>query len=148
MILKMDVNETLGQLNNLHSQSSLMIHKRAHMSVNTCTQPCMSPSMESRIAVVVCVGLMECPRQKPLWDLMVRQTYSTAHIKINTQSEVFTLNAASFFKHAVLSMNIQHGQDLSSKDRSCPWDRSESSAKTRRKSREKKEKSVEGASSL
>lgn len=141
----MDVKETLGQLNNLHPQSSLMIHKHAHMSVNTCTQPCMSPSMKSRIAVV---GLMECPRQKPPWDLMVRQTYSTAHIKINTQSEVFTLNAASFFKHAVLSMNIQHGQDLSSKDGSCPWDRSESSAKTRRKSREKKEKSVEGAVSL
>lgn len=145
----MDVNETLGQLNNLHSHSSLMIHKHAHMSVNTCTQPCMSPSMKSRVAVIGCVGLMECPKQKSPWDLMVRQTYSTAHIKINTQSEVFTLNAASFFKHAVLSMNIQHGQDLSSKDRSCPLDRSESPAKTRRKPREKKgQESVEGAGSV
>lgn len=36
-------------------------------------------------------------------------------------------------------MNIQHGQDLSSVDRSCPWERLDSVSKRRRKLREKGE---------
>lgn len=73
---------------------------------------------------------------------MLRQIYSTTYIKINTQSEVFTLNAASsfFFEHSVLSMNIQRGRELRHKDRSCRWET------RRRKWREKEgEESMERA---
>ena len=56
------------------------------------------PGTCSCVSVSACVCLMECPKQSPRWDIMVRQTYSTTQIKINKQSEVFTLNTASFFK--------------------------------------------------
>lgn len=118
-----------------------MIYKYAYLSVYSFTQASTRPSVTPCVSVVACMGLMECPKQKPRWDLMVRQTYSTTHIKINTQSEVLTLSAASsFFKYSVLSMNIQHGQDLHCKDGSSPWET------TRRKWREKEgEESMERA---
>lgn len=67
------------------------------MSIYSCTQACTRPSMTLYVSVTACVGLMECSKQKPSWDLMVRQIYSTTHIKINTQSEVFTLSLSTLF---------------------------------------------------
>lgn len=68
------------------------------VSVYTCTSSHGRPSACSCVSVSACVCLMQCPKQSPHWDIMVRQTYSTTQIKINKQSEVFTLNTASFFK--------------------------------------------------
>lgn len=46
-------------------QKSLMIYKYACISVYSCTWACTRPSMTPRVSVVACVGLMECPKQKP-----------------------------------------------------------------------------------
>lgn len=108
------------------------------VSVYKCASSYHHPSTCSCGSVSACLCLMRCPKQSPRWDIMVRQTYSTTQIKINKQSEVFTLNTASFLS-SVFSMNIQRGQDLSGIDRSCPWERLDSVSKTRRKLREKGE---------
>lgn len=97
-----------------------------------CLYMCGRPGTCSCVSVSACVCLMRCPKRSPHWDIMVRQTYSTTQIKINKQSEVFTLNTASFLS-SVFSMNIQHGQDLSSLDRSCPWERLDSVSKNEKK---------------
>lgn len=75
---------------------------------------------------------MECPKQKlPMGpdgqtDLL-NNTYKNQYpiLSFHPQYRVF------FFKHSVLSKNIQHGQDLRRKDKSYPWET------TRRKWREK-----------
>lgn len=84
------------------------------------------------VSVVACVGLMECPKQKPpvghdgQTDLLNTYKKSIHNLKFSP-----SMLLLFFFKHPVLSMNIQHGQDLRHKDRSCPWET------TRRKWREK-----------
>lgn len=104
-------------------QKSLMIYKYACISVYSCTQACTRPSMTPRVSVVACVGLMECPKQKPpvgpdgQADLL-NNTYKNQYIIWSFHPQFCFL----FFKHSVLSMNIQHGQDLRHKDRSCPWE--------------------------
>lgn len=68
------------------------------LCVSKHSSSCSHPGTCSRISVSVCVCLMWCPKWSLRWDIMVRQTYSTTQIKINKQSEVFTLNTFSFFK--------------------------------------------------
>lgn len=70
----------------------------AFLCVSKHSSSCSHPGTCSRISVSVCVCLMWCPKWSLRWDIMVRQTYSTTQIKINKQSEVFTLNTFSFFK--------------------------------------------------
>ena len=105
-------------------QTSLMMYKYAHMSVYSRSQTCTRPSMTPCVSVVACVGLMERPKQKPpvgpdgQTDLL-NNTYKNQYTiwSFHPQYSLYF-----FFKHSVLSMNIQHGQDLCHKDRSCPWD--------------------------
>lgn len=102
-------------LKSLHDEYFQQILKVISVFGSSCDCPCTC------YRVCLCVCLMPCPKQSPFWDIMVRQTYSTTQIKINKQSQVFTINTVSSLR-CVFSMNIQHGPCLSSLDRSCLWE--------------------------